>query len=776
MTPSRYAASRDDLTVVVRDYGVAAGAALGALVARYALDPLLGDHLPYVTFFVAVAGIVWWSRSVGPALAVIVLGALASEWFFSPPRYAWRYLEAQEQVSLAAYFMVTLALLGFGQALHASRRRAEITAVELDEQTEQLRITLASIGDAVISTNAEGRITTINAVAESVTGWDRDRAIGQPLDTVFRIVNEETREPVENPAARVLREGVIVDLANHTVLIARDGTERPIDDSAAPIRSRDGELVGCVLVFRDVTERRGVERKMRESDSRNSAVIHAALDCIVKIDHEGRVIEFNPAAEQAFGYRRDEVLGRQLAELIIPPSLRERHRQGMARYFATGEGPILDKRIEMIAMRADGTEFPVELTISRIPIEGPATFVAFLRDITERRHAEQLLRRSEQQNARLVQSLREADRRKNEFLAMLAHELRNPLAPIRNAVQVLRLTGSNAASVASASAMMERQIGQMVRLVDDLLDVSRISRGRIELRRGRVELASIVNHAVEAAQSLVQRMGHDLAVALPSAPIYLNADPIRLAQVLGNLLNNACKFTDAGGRISLTVEQEDGEAVIRVRDNGIGIAADQLPRIFDMFTQVDTSLERTVSGLGIGLTLVKNLVEMHDGTVSAQSGGMGHGSEFVVRLPILAATQDSRRRRSGLPSIDGAQGSPHPGRRRQPGLRRVARHAARVGGQRAPNRPRRPRSGGGRGAIQARRGPAGHRPAETQRLRRVPAHPRAAVGTGNGAGGADRLGPGGGPPPVEGAGFDGHLVKPVELADLVRLLDGPGAG
>ena len=183
--------------------------------------------------------------------------------------------------------------------------------------------------------------------------------------------------------------------------------------------------------------------------------------------------------------------------------------------------------------------------------------------------------------------------------------------------------------------VMERHVGQLVRLVDDLLDVSRISLGKIELRTGRVELASAVHHAVEAARSLYENMNHELTVALPAQPVYLNADPTRLAQVIGNLLNNACKFTDPGGRISLKVEIEGKQAVVRVRDSGVGIAADKLPRIFDLFVQVDTSLERSVNGLGIGLTLVKNLVEMHGGTVEVYSAGVGHGSEFVVRLPVI---------------------------------------------------------------------------------------------------------------------------------------------
>jgi CheY-like chemotaxis protein/two-component sensor histidine kinase len=190
--------------------------------------------------------------------------------------------------------------------------------------------------------------------------------------------------------------------------------------------------------------------------------------------------------------------------------------------------------------------------------------------------------------------------------------------------------------------MMERQISQMVRLVDDLLDVSRISRGKIELRKGSIELASAVNQAVEAARPLVESKSLDLSVSLPPKPIYLNGDPVRLAQIIGNLLNNACKFTNKGGRIWLTAElsserdQSPVGVLIRVRDTGIGIAADQLPRIFEMFTQLDTSLERSVSGLGIGLTLAKNLVELHGGTIKVHSAGAGQGSEFVVRLPVSA--------------------------------------------------------------------------------------------------------------------------------------------
>ncbi|HTM56835.1 MAG TPA: ATP-binding protein [Candidatus Udaeobacter sp.] len=245
----------------------------------------------------------------------------------------------------------------------------------------------------------------------------------------------------------------------------------------------------------------------------------------------------------------------------------------------------------------------------------------------ERKHAELA-------QARLLESLKEADRRKDEFLAMLAHELRNPLAPIRNAAQVFRAKAPPIPELLWSTEVIDRQVHQMTRLIDDLLDVSRITRGTIALRRKSVDVASVVNTAVESARALIEKWGHHFTVVIPPEPIHVDADADRLAQVLLNLLNNAAKYTDHGGRISLTVEAPNGQVVIRVRDTGIGIPAEMLSRIFDMFTQVDHSLERSEGGLGLGLTLVQRLVEMHGGSVVARSEGRGKGSEFMITLPL----------------------------------------------------------------------------------------------------------------------------------------------
>jgi signal transduction histidine kinase len=243
------------------------------------------------------------------------------------------------------------------------------------------------------------------------------------------------------------------------------------------------------------------------------------------------------------------------------------------------------------------------------------------------------------ERSRLIEQLREDDRRKDEFLAMLAHELRNPLAPIRNALQIQKLSRASD-DHAETRELMERQVGQMVRLIDDLLDISRVTRGQLELRKERVELAAAFRQAVENARPHIEQAGHELSVTMPAEPIYLQADPVRLAQVVANLLNNCAKYTPRGGRIRLSAERQGSDAVISVRDNGVGISSELLPRVFDMFMQVDRTLERSQGGLGIGLTLVKRLVEMHGGNVEARSEGAGRGSEFVVRLPmVLAAPQ-----------------------------------------------------------------------------------------------------------------------------------------
>ena len=387
-----------------------------AVGLRLLLDPLLNERLPFITLFAAVAFMAWYAGR-GPAVVTLAIGLLAVAVFILQPRYSLGIEHHEDVFGLLFYAVISAGCIALFEQLRTARLRAENNAIEVRQQYEQLqqesqlrqkaeatvaaegerlRVTLASIGDGVITTDAEGRIVFLNDIAQQLTGWTQQEALGIRLEQVFQIVNETTRQPVENPALRSLREGVIVGLANHTVLIARDGWERPIDDSAAPIRDASGKTVGVVLIFRDVTEQRRSEQALRASEARKSAILETALDCIITMDHHGKVVEFNPAAEQTFGYSRDDVVGRELADLIIPKPLRERHHRGLAHYLATGEGPVLGKRLQLPALRADGSEFPAEVAITRISTDGPPVFTAHLRDISERTTAEQ------HRNARLA--------------------------------------------------------------------------------------------------------------------------------------------------------------------------------------------------------------------------------------------------------------------------------------------------------------------------------------------------------------------------------------
>jgi PAS domain S-box-containing protein len=367
---------------------------------------------------------------------------------------------------------------------------------------EELATTLRSVGDAVISTDAAGVVRFMNTVAEQLTGWSSAAAHGRPLEIVFNIVNEQTRAPVESPVAQVLRDNKSVALANHTVLLARDGSERPIEDSGAPIRGPDGELLGAVLVFRDATADRTARRALIES--------------------------------------RD--------------------------------------------------------------------------------------------------ALRESDHRKDIFLATLSHELRNPLAPIRTATRVLETPGLSTEDLQRSRSIIARQVRHMASLLDDLLDISRITRGVLTLKSEPVDLHALMEAAVETAQPAIAAKGHAFKVEWPGEAIGLLVDPVRLTQVIANLLTNAAKYTKAGGHISLGARVADSNIEIYVRDDGIGIAAEMLPRVFDMFSQIDGGHEHSDGGIGIGLALVKGFVELHGGSVEARSAGLARGSEFLVRIPAALRT------------------------------------------------------------------------------------------------------------------------------------------
>jgi PAS domain S-box-containing protein len=501
------------------------------------------------------------------------------------------------------------------------------SAAAIFHEKEGFRTTLASIGDAVIVTDMAGRITLLNSVAQSLTGWPEADAVGRPLEEILRLLNDQTKEVVDNPVTRVFDGKVTVGLEDHTVLIARDGREIPVDDNAAPILDGDGKVRGAVLVFRDVTEHRRAERSLLEAKAYAESIVDTVRQPLLVLGPDLRIASAGRAFYRTFGLKPEDVQGRSFVELDDCrweiQDLRER-LEAVLTHGSSFEDFEVDCFLPELGRRT------MWLSASGVDRDGGQAelILVAIEDVTAQKQSERMLREQ-------AAALKEADARKNEFLATLAHELRNPLAPIRNSLYIMQMTSDDREALEASRAVIDRQVLQLVRLVDDLLDVSRINRDRLELKKEIVDLAAILESSVEAARPQAASREIDLQVSLPPTPIRLDGDPVRLAQVFSNILNNASKYTERGGHIRLTSERIGDEAVVTIRDDGMGIPTEMLPRIFQMFTQVDHSLDRSQGGLGIGLALVRRLVEMHGGRVDAHSDGLGRGSEFVVRLPVV---------------------------------------------------------------------------------------------------------------------------------------------
>jgi len=514
------------------------------------------------------------------------------------------------------------------------RRAAE---EKLRASEERFRVAIGAVSDIIWTNNAAGEMEGEQPTWGAFTGQRHEDYQGHGWS---KAVHPEDAQPTIDAWNLAVAERRLFEF-QHRVR-RHDGAWRLCSIRAVPVLDSGGEIREWVGVHTDITERELAaqmndalllsslrhQETLRASEQRTRLATEATavgiwewnvLANTMRWDTQMFLLYGVPPTADGFLQYTDwsgAVLLEDLPEneRILQDTIR---RGGQSR------------REFRICRRNDGAVRHIEAVETvRANAQGETEWVVGTNlDVTERKAAEIQLRQ-------LTADLSEADRRKDEFLATLAHELRNPLAPIRTGLQLMKLARGQQATIEQTRLMMERQLAQMVRLVDDLMDVSRISRGKLELRRERVALAAVVNSAVESSSPLIEQMGHQLTVTLPKLALMVDADMTRLAQVVLNLLNNAAKYSDRGGHIQLKVEREGGDAVVKVKDTGIGIAADQLPRVFEMFTQVDRSLERSQGGLGIGLTLVRRLVELHGGEVEARSEGLGKGSEFVVRLPV----------------------------------------------------------------------------------------------------------------------------------------------
>jgi PAS domain S-box-containing protein len=657
--------------------------------------------------------------------------------------------DATELNLLVAFVIVAGTVLALTEVLTRINSESKREARRAEENRQLLEVTLASIGDAVIATDAAGRVTFMNGVAEGLTGWNRGEARGARVQSVFHIVNESTREVVEDPCEKVLRTGAIVGLANHTILMSKNGSERPIDDSAAPILDSAGKVLGTVLVFRDATQQRQAEQALQTL----ATIVEHSDDAIISKTMAGTISSWNLAAEKLYGHRAEEVIGQPIS-VIIPPNHRDELVDIMRR-LKSGEHI---EHWDTVRMRKDGSLINVSVQISPIKNSDGEVIGAskVARDITDRKRTEESLAflaeasqelaaltdrasaleqvarpsvpffadwcivhvmneqgviepvshvhrsadkeqtlgelhrshpldwnsasaiaramrsgaaqltaevsaamlteqiRNEQayqmvkildprsaisvplkirertmgvmtfvisdtrrqygprelefaedlarraataiDNAQLYQSVQEAVRQRDEFLAMLAHELRSPLAAISYATTLGQMTP--AAERTELFEIVERQVGNLTRLIDDLLDVARISRDKIALKREIIDAATIANRAAATVRSLMEQKRHEFQVEIVERAMPILVDPTRAEQILANLLTNAAKYTATGGRVTLRVDVDGRDVVFRVRDTGVGLSPEILTGVFELFAQADHTLDRSEGGLG----------------------------------------------------------------------------------------------------------------------------------------------------------------------------------
>src|SRR5688572_26598499 len=660
-----------------RVLGVSPHGAAAALIGAVAFFALLGLSLRVLRFDIPAPLLGFSAPGAGAAmLAAIALaaarptpwllqvlagrrtGAVATRWllpaaFIVPLAVGWTRLYAEREGLFGEAFGValftTVMIAAFGALIlwvartldHHERKRAQAEE-QAGETREWLQVTLTAIGDGVIATDREGRVRFLNAAAQRLTGWRATEAAGRPIDDLVQLFDERNGAALANPLNESLRSRNTNSAAGEPALRARDGKVHPVLVNAAPIIDAADGIAGAVLVLREAAAQRQAERAMREAYTeldervvrrtaalerasaalreRNAllnAITTSTPDLIFAKDRDGRMLMANPAWLQAVGHNESEVLGLDDNERLVMES---------------GETMILEETVVERTYLA--TKSPLRDEQGRvIGLIGVAT------DITERKQAQGELEKLVVAEQRLRAEAERANRAKDEFLAIVSHELRSPLNALRGWSHLLATSRPlEAALVERAAKAIKRNVDHQTRLIDDLLDTSRIVSGKLNIERRVVNLVDIVLGALDATRPGATAKSIDLRFSPDHPAIMVVGDAGRLQQLVSNLLSNAVKFTPERGAVQVTLLKNGERVQLQVKDNGIGISAEFLPHVFDRFTQADTSAARRAGGLGIGLALVRHIALLHGGQVRADSQGVGRGSIFTVELPAAPAS------------------------------------------------------------------------------------------------------------------------------------------
>jgi PAS domain S-box-containing protein len=507
-------------------------------------------------------------------------------------------------------------LIGFAKVTRdlTERRRHEES---LRQNETRFRALIEGVRDyAIFMLDEEGCVATWNAGAQQIMGYTTDEILGTHLSRLYP-PGPRREELAERELTTATLEGRFED---EDWRVRKDGSRFWANVVLTAIRDSTGRLLGFSKITRDLTERRKYETHLRESEERFRLLVESVVDyAIITVAADGFIASWNNGAERITGYTATEIVGRHFSRLYPPEDVTE-HKPWRQLIAAREQGRVSE---EGWRLRKDGTQFWANSVIAKLPgIEAAPHFYIVTQDLTQRRHAE---------------SLADTAQKMHEFIAMLAHELRNPLAPIRNAVALMQRRKIEDPIVESMCQTIDRQSAQLVRIIDELLDVNRVARGQFSIERAVIDLRDVIVRAMETSRPAIDAKNHSLTVDLGAQEIRVDADALRMTQVVVNLLNNAAKYTPPGGRLELQAMVVDELAEIHVRDNGKGIDREAIDRIFDLFIQLEPNSLGSMGGLGVGLALVRRIVELHGGRVQARSEGVGRGSEFIVRIPISHA-------------------------------------------------------------------------------------------------------------------------------------------